>query len=667
MVLSGYRDPGGPLADALLAAEAVSIRASRGDSKNPMPGLGIIDDDVDRLVRQLKERAAAASRGAAHEPEPHDDARLADRARRTYAKWLTRESMLSGIVDRAMLTPRQAELLGFLVAVELDLSRQKLVAYIQDDVTKVRPTLWLMKRLFGREGVLALAAEGRMRRAGLVTVDDTATWAAQTVTLASPVTWALVGDPSLDPELPPSARVETPDVDSDGAPLVLVVGPDRTRRLEAAFAHTAGSSFLVTPPPAAPDSASLVAPDPTAAIRGWQAIVREATVGGSAILLEVDGDLDDVGRWWLERADHVPWAISSPTEIPLHRLPRRQWTEVRAAEPETSDVDWRTALGDEIDHRGHRLSANQLRLVADALPGLDHDLDATVRRLASGPLDKLARRIRPRRSWDDLILTPDKKEQLAELCIRYRQRDTVYNDWQFPMYPSIGVVSLFSGASGTGKTLAAEVIAGDLGLDLFKIDLSSMVSKYIGETEKNMEEVFQAASGGSVVLFFDEADSVFGKRAETTDARDRYANMEVSYLLQRIEAYDGLVVLATNFQKNIDEAFVRRIHVSVDFAMPEPPERERIWRHVFPPTAPVDDVDFDFLANQFKIAGGNITSAALHAAFLAADAGDPITMEWIIRALKREFQKMGRLRTEADFGKYADRISSNDPFGGTGE
>jgi AAA+ superfamily predicted ATPase len=651
VALTVRRDPGGPLADVLLAAEAAVTRQERGVSGNPMPGLGIVDADVDRLIRQLKERASA-SRSAMRAPESDDDGVVAERARRAFAKWLTRPSRLSNIVDRALLTPREAELLGFLVAVEMDLSRQKLVAYLQDDVTKVRPTLWLVKRLFGKEGVLAVGADGRLRRAGLVTVDETSTWASQPLTLAPPVTWALLGDPSLDPDLPPSARVETPGVDPEGEGLVLVVGPDRTRRLEAAYARTAGGAFLITP---APES-----------MAGWQAIVREATVGGAAIVLEVDGALDDLARWWLERAVHVPWAVSSPTELPLDQLPRRGWVEVRAAAPETSPEDWREALGDDVDRHGHRLSANQLRLVADAMPGVDNDLDATVRRLASGPLDKLARRIRPRRSWEDLILTPEKGEQLRELCIRYRQRDTVYNDWLFPMYPSIGVVALFSGLSGTGKTLAAEVIAGDLGLDLFKIDLSSMVSKYVGETEKNMEEVFQAASGGSVVLFFDEADSVFGKRAETTDARDRYANMEVSYLLQRIESYDGLVVLATNFQKNIDDAFVRRIHVSVDFAMPEPAERERIWRHVFPPTAPLEEVDFDFLANQFKIAGGNITSAALHAAFLAADAGDPITMDWVIRALKREFQKMGRLRTEADFGKYADRVSATaEPIGGT--
>jgi hypothetical protein len=638
------RDPGGHLADVLLSAEASRCRVARGQSASAFSGLGFADADVDRLIGELKERAGASVRGAKREP----DLPVAERARRTFAKWLSStDNLLAGIVARAALTARQAELLGFLAAIELDLGRQRLVSYIQDDVAKVRPTMSLVRQLFGREGVVALGAEGRLRCAGLVTVDESLPWAAQPVMLASSVTWSLAGDRSLDPELPEAARVAGFDGDVGGDLFVLVVGPDETRRHEAAFAHTLGRVFLVTPAPESP--------------AGWRAIVREATVGGTAILLEVDGDLDDTGRWWIQHADHLPWAVSSPTELPLHRLPRRPWREVRAEPAETSSDDWLAAIGEDIDHRGHRLTAHQLRLVADAMAGLDRDLDATVRRLASGPLDKLARRIRPRRSWEDLILTPEKSAQLRELCIRYRQRDVVYNEWRFPMYPSIGLVALFSGLSGTGKTLAAEVIAGELGLDLFKIDLSSMVSKYVGETEKNMEEVFDAASGGSLVLFFDEADAVFGKRAETTDARDRYANMEVSYLLQRIEAYDGLVVLATNFQKNIDEAFVRRIHVSVDFALPEQAERERIWRHAFPPTAPVEGVDFDFLAERFKLAGGNITGAALHAAFLAADAGDPITMDHVIRALKREFQKMGRLRTEADFGEYATSVETPAP------
>ena len=170
--------------------------------------------------------------------------------------------------------------------------------------------------------------------------------------------------------------------------------------------------------------------------------------------------------------------------------------------------------------------------------------------------------------------------------------------------------------------------------------------------------VLSAATATNTVLFFDEADSLFGKRSEVTDARDRYANLEVSYLLQRLEAYDGMVILATNFQKNIDEAFLRRIHVAIEFPLPAEPEREAIWRHALPPTAPTKDIDFEFLARQFELAGGSIKGAALHAAFLAADLDQPITMELLMLALKREFQKLGRLRTKNEFGKYTALVSS---------
>jgi SpoVK/Ycf46/Vps4 family AAA+-type ATPase len=271
----------------------------------------------------------------------------------------------------------------------------------------------------------------------------------------------------------------------------------------------------------------------------------------------------------------------------------------------------------------------------------------------------VAVRIRPRRGWADLILPVEESAQLRELAARHRWRDTVYDRWRFSPLPSTGVVALFAGPSGTGKTLAAEVVAGELGLDLYKVDLSAVVSKYIGETEKNLERIFGAAAAGDLVLFFDEADALFGKRSEVSDAHDRYANIEVAYLLQRLETYDGLVVLATNLQRNIDPAFLRRISVAVDFVPPEEPERRLIWARAFPATAPVADVDVDFLARQFKITGGVISNAALGAAFLAAAEGSPITMRHAVLSVKREFQKLGRLRTEKEFDRYFDLVTGS--------
>jgi SpoVK/Ycf46/Vps4 family AAA+-type ATPase len=268
--------------------------------------------------------------------------------------------------------------------------------------------------------------------------------------------------------------------------------------------------------------------------------------------------------------------------------------------------------------------------------------------------------VTPRRGWDDLILPADQKQQLSELAARYRQRGRVYDMWGFQPIPSGGIVALFSGASGTGKTLAAEVIAGELGLDLYKVDLSAVVSKYIGETEKNLGRIFEAAAAGDLVLFFDEADALFGKRSEVSDAHDRYANIEVAYLLQRLETYDGLVVMATNLQRNIDQAFLRRISLAVDFALPDETQRRAIWLRSFPAAAPVEDLDVDFLARNFKVTGGVIRNAALTAAFLGAEEGDVISMEHIAIALKREFQKLGRLRTEIEFDRYYELVNRDD-------
>ena len=628
----------GALADAILVREALRARAL-GSNPDPLAGLRVDDAEVDRLVEQLS--AGDKRGGAPRRPASVDKA--VDEATRAFEASLDDDGLLAAIARRGRLEGVEAQVLALLASVELDPRRQRLLGYVQDDVTKTRPTLATLRRVFGEAGVRAVAPEGRLRCAALVTVDEAAAWGTQVVTLATGVTWALVGDSSLEPDLPRDATVYVPSVDPSGRPLVLVSGDDRVRRLQTAMTATAGNAFLVTSSPTSD--------------AGWQAVVRQATVAGMAVVLEVEETLTTDARWWVDRADHVPWAVSCRGEIPLEDVPRRPWVDVRADDPEATDEEWHLALGD-TDRHGHRLSAEQLRLVSDAMPGSGYDIDAAVRRLASGPLDKLARRIRPTRTWDDIILSSDRIAQLRELTSRYRHRDTVYSDWGFPSFPSSGLVALFSGSSGTGKTLAAEIVAGDLGLDLYKLDLSSVVSKYIGETEKNLEKVFNAASAGNLVLFFDEADSLFGKRSEVTDARDRYANIEVSYLLQRLEAYDGLVVMATNFQKNIDDAFLRRIHVGIDFPLPEEPERAAIWQHAFPPGAPTKDLDWEFLARQFKLAGGNIKGAALHAAFLAAELGTPITMEMVMLALKREFQKLGRLRTSSEFGKYTEFVNS---------
>jgi SpoVK/Ycf46/Vps4 family AAA+-type ATPase len=274
---------------------------------------------------------------------------------------------------------------------------------------------------------------------------------------------------------------------------------------------------------------------------------------------------------------------------------------------------------------------------------------AAVRRLLSGPLGTLARRVRPQKSWDDLVLSESKLTQLRSIVARYRHADLVLDDWGLGHAAGRGIVSLFTGQSGTGKTLAAEVIASALDLDMYRVDISTVVSKYIGETEQNLERLFEAASAGSSVLFFDEADSLFGKRAEVKDGRDRYANLEVSYLLQRLETYDGIVVLATNLPKNIDDAFLRRIHFVVDFPLPAVAERRAIWERHLPAGVPRDDLDLDLLAQRYELPGGVIRNAVVAAAFRAADEGAPVGMRHVMAALVAEYTKLGRVIREEDF------------------
>jgi SpoVK/Ycf46/Vps4 family AAA+-type ATPase len=302
-----------------------------------------------------------------------------------------------------------------------------------------------------------------------------------------------------------------------------------------------------------------------------------------------------------------------------------------------------------------RPSASQLRSLEVVSNELG-DPTFALRRLASGSLLQHARRVEPRATWADLILPPPQQRQLRALVDRYRLRHRVHDEWHLPLFPSPGVVALFSGSSGTGKTTSAEVIAGELGVDLFRVDLSALVSKYIGETEKNLEEIFSAAHAGNYLLLFDEADSLFGSRSAVTDARDRYANMEVSYLLQRLETYDGFVVLTSNFQGNIDDAFLRRIHTTVQFPMPSAADRARIWDRCLA-DAPRGDLDLGHVAGAFELSGGSIRNAALSAAYLAAGRDRPIGMVELLAAVVEEFSKLRQRVSAGQLGEWADEVA----------
>ncbi len=272
-------------------------------------------------------------------------------------------------------------------------------------------------------------------------------------------------------------------------------------------------------------------------------------------------------------------------------------------------------------------------------------------------LAQLADRIVPARTWDDLVLADEPYALIREACDRFMNRETVYERWGFgrKLPYGKGLSLLFAGPPGTGKTMAAEIIAGELGLELYRIDLSRIVSKYIGETEQRLSELFAEAENSGAILFFDEGDALFGKRTEVKDAHDKYANLEAAYLLQRIEAYDGVSILATNLLQNMDEALIRRMSFVVKFPFPDAAERERIFRVHLPPQAPVAaEVDLAFLAARLEVSGGYIKNIALAAAFLAAGSGKPIQMEHFVRAARQELRKMGKILVKENFSPYLD-------------
>ena len=279
-------------------------------------------------------------------------------------------------------------------------------------------------------------------------------------------------------------------------------------------------------------------------------------------------------------------------------------------------------------------------------------------------LDELAQRLEAKATWTDLVLPPQEMNLLRQIAAQVSQRAKVYEEWGFSkkMNRGLGISALFAGDSGTGKTMAAEVIANELRLNLYRIDLSAVVSKYIGETEKNLRRLFDAAEDGGAILFFDEADALFGKRSEVKDSHDRYANIEINYLLQRLEAYRGLAILATNMKNALDAAFTRRLRFIVNFPFPGLAERREIWRDVFPTETLTRALDVDRLS-RLNLTGGNIHNVALNAAFLAAKANQPVTMPLIFEAARAEFGKLERLVSEADlyWPESATEVTESEP------
>jgi len=448
-------------------------------------------------------------------------------------------------------------------------------------------------------------------------------------------------------------------------PVVHLCGGNKATRRNIAAAACASLSFGVYALDAeiVPNSASEL----EAFLRLWE---RECALAGCGLYVELEGiegaeskpgaplrRLVEAAPGVIVLGSHEPTRPTGRTGVWLH-VPRPTAMEQRAA--------WEKVLPAESLNGSLDRLISQFRLPPTAIEACVRQAQASTaaesiearvwsaaRAQARPRLDDLAQRVEAMAEWDDLVLPELLKATLREIGSQVGNRFTVHERWGFAARSNrgLGICALFAGPSGTGKTMAAEVLAGELKLDLYRIDLATVVSKYIGETEKNLRRVFDAAEDGGAILFFDEADALFGKRSEVKDSHDRYANIEISYLLQRMEAYRGLSILATNMRTAMDSAFLRRIRFVANFPHPDPALRTEIWRRVFPAGTPVQGLNFGKLA-RLNVTGGNIRNIAVNAAFLAADAAEPVGMHHILHAARAEYAKLDKPLTDSEMGDF---------------
>lgn len=677
--------------DLLLHREVMRLRARYDLSLDEFRGLYISDKQVDELLRGLTRPfdadALTAQAEAIRLRNEEDSAALSS------AAW-------QRAVAEYQLAPVEQDLLFLALAPELDNKYETLYAYLNNDVSRKFPTRNLARRLFFERGSgavdRALAPGSVLFRSGLIAATTAGFGFNAGIELSK---FLLAPEAAPAPPLRNAGYLWLPAPDwtdvqtaryeraaellKSGATLVFV-GQRGAGRLAAAYTlcYRAGLGLLVL-------NAREVKLEGETIHSLARSVTLHARLQGMALYIENgemwfegEGRAQPNAQLLLHQLENLPLCFACESHANWRELlgHRRCLALPFPALPFTARVaQWGSAIENSVKAiagakievppaviqdlarqfvftRGQIASAVQD--ASDALtlePGASAEaLLSAARNQSVHSLGKLARKISTTHRWSDLVLPPATAILVREAAAAIRNRGLVYEDWRMaPASGSTGLNVLFSGASGTGKTMSAGIIAAECGLDLFRIDLSGVVSKYIGETEKNLDRIFTAARASNAILFFDEADAMFGKRSEVQDARDRYANIEVSYLLQKLEEHDGVIILASNLSRNIDEAFSRRIQFHVEFPMPAEPHREKLWRGMFPPQAPLaDDVDFAFLARQFQMTGGQIRTVSVDAAFVAAADGRRITMPLIVKAVARHFVKQGRMPTSHEFQHY---------------
>ena len=605
------------------------------------------------------------------------------------------------LCERCKLSPFDLDVLLIALAPDIDPQYERVFAYLQDDVSCKRPGINLILNLLCHSPAdkltkrAAFSAFGSLLRNRLIRLsgDESAPLADRGVCMDARVAAFLLGETGLDARLARFAHLIDAAKAADrsaghkvdvgladlargartgGSPLVVYFrGADEEakRTAAAALACELEAALLIADVGHASHrpgdfeewlydlAREAVFQDTIVYYEGLE-VLADYAAGESvlralpphAVITILSGS-----REWRMGSAKVGGVITVQFEMPSWQDRRRAW-ETALCDHELQAV----RQGLDTLSECFRFSRSQIEdaaLTAVRLASLRRepldlaDLYEAARARSGNEMGNLARKVVGVYGWDDIVLPEEEHAQLREICRRVALRHQVLDKWGFGQKLSggKGVNALFHGPSGTGKTMAAEVIARELHLDLYKIDLAGVVSKYIGETEKNLDRIFAAAENANAVLLFDEADALFGKRSEVRDSHDRYANLEISYLLQKMEQYEGVAILATNLKQNLDDAFLRRLAFSVHFPFPDEVSRRRIWEGIWPDETPLAaDLDPYWLASRFLLSGGNIRNVAMAAAFLAAEDETPVTIAHVLRAIRSEFLKMGKTLTEAE-------------------
>jgi hypothetical protein len=662
---------------------AVRSRIARdGGEDDRFRGLYITEQDVERLLASRPTPPIGIPEAAALREQVE---RTADEAEAAGADLRLRRTARAFRLDRF-----DADVLLVALAPDLDPRFERLYAYLHDDVTKRRATTGLAIELCG-EGIAAGAARSRLLDSGalrsgalLLIEDEDRPFLGRDLRVPDRVTAHLLGDDTPDPSIAALMMPADELAVGDGGPLAGTVRAGRGPGYVRERIGTAGRSLAVAaiadaglvplsldlrrlPAGARPEELALLA-QREARLRGAGLIIGPiealAAAGPAAVRAFAESPCPTVlvgARGWDPEWSCEPaFVVDAP--VPSFDERRAMWMRALdgdrpvSIDPASTTIQFRLTP----EQVGRAATVARRRAAATGSPITPADLREGARAQNAAGLDHLARRVEPRAGWQDVILPTDTLTQLRELAAMVIHRERVLDEWAMA-WPTRGrgITALFAGDSGTGKTLSAEVVAAEVGLDLYVIDLSTVVDKYVGETEKNLDRIFVEADRVNGVLVFDEADALFGKRSEVRESKDRWANVEVAYLLQRMERFDGMAILTTNLRTNLDDAFLRRLDVVIDFPLPDEELRRRLWelnlrRGV--PTA--DDIDVGFLAGAFRISGGNIRNVVMAAAYLAATEARALGMTDLVRATRREYQKLGRMCVEAEFGPYYSLVAS---------